>query len=384
MPKVISEEFKQKLVSLYERGEPVKKICTEYNIPKSSLYNWIHDYSKVKTHGKLVFTGRQVYLLQKEVALLKEENEILKQCACSVNSPVSLKIQEINKLDKQYNFHAICRALEIRRSNLYYHLNYRSPETIVEQEDEKLKPFIQKIFEDSRNRFGSRMIRAKLIELGVTISQERTVRLMREMDLVCNSSRKLLPEYKRSYPYSKSAYCLNKLQRNFNQEQPNSVWVSDITYLRTCSGIYYLCVIIDLFSRYVISYTLSEIADASLAISTFKNAYGLRKKPKGLMFHIDQGSQYISSKFRKLLKNLNIQQSFSSAGTPYDNAVAETFFASLKRDELYQHIYSDLIELKAAVEEYIDFFNNERPHQRLGFKTPKQAEDNYISRSHPS
>jgi len=373
LPKVISEELKYKLVALYEEGEAVKKICTEYNISKSSIYNWIHDYYKVKTQGKLVFTGRQVYLLQKELALLKEENEILKKCACSVESPISLKIQEINKLNKQYNFHALCRALEIRRSNLYYHLNYRSPKTIFEQDDEKLKPRIRKIFEDSRNRFGSRMIRVKLIEQGVTISQERTARLMKEMDLVCNSSKKLLPEYKRSYSYSRTAYCLNKLQRKFSQEHPNSVWVSDITYLRTCSGIYYLCVIIDLFS-----YTLSGIADTSLVIDAFIKAYELRDKPKRLMFHSDQGSQYISSKFRGLLKRLNVEQSFSNAGSPHDNAVAESFFASLKRDELYQHIYNGLIDIKVAVDEYIYYFNNERPHQRLGLKTPKQIEDNYI------
>ena len=343
------------------------------------LHNWIHLYSKVKTEGKLVFTGREVYLLKKEVALLREENEILKKCACSVNSPISLKIREIQKLDKKYSIHALSRSLEIRRSVLYYHLNYRSSQTVYEYDDDKIKPLIKSVFEESRSRFGSRMIRVKLLEQGIQVSQERTARLMKEMGLICNSSRKLLPEYKRQYPYSKSAYCINKLQRNFNQEQPNSVWVSDITYLRTQEKIFYLCVIIDLFSRYVICYKLSDNANTSLVIDAFEYAYKVRGNPHNLMFHSDQGSQYISSKFKKLLKKYKGEQSFSNAGTPYDNAVAETFFASLKRDELYQHIYAGYDDLKAAVDEYISFFNNYRPHQKLGLKTPKQIEDNYFS-----
>lgn len=377
MPKNISEDFKMQLVNLYNMGLPVKDICENYTVSKSSLYNWIHMYSKIKTEGKLVYTGREVYLLQKENQLLKEENEILKQCACSVYSQTSLKIEEIKKLDKQYSIHALSRALEIRRSLLYYHLNYRSPETLYEYEDEKIKPLIKKAFEDSHNRFGSRMIRAKLIENGITVSQERTARLMKEMGLVCNSSKKILPEYKRQYPYSKSAYCINKLQRNFNQVHPNCVWVSDITYLRTIEKTYYLCVIIDLYSRFVISYKLSDTANSILVISTFENAFCMRGKPQNLMFHSDQGSQYISSKFKKLLKKLNVNQSFSNVGTPYDNAVAETFFASLKREELYQNIYNGIDDLKVAVDEYITFFNTQRPHQRLGFKTPKQVEDSY-------
>ena len=130
MPKMISEELKERLASLYNSGCSVKSLCSEYNVFKSSLYNWIHLYSKVKTEGKLVFTGREVYLLKQEVALLREENEILKKCACSVNSPISLKIREIQKLDKKYSIHALSRSLEIRRSVLYYHLNYRSTQTV--------------------------------------------------------------------------------------------------------------------------------------------------------------------------------------------------------------------------------------------------------------
>jgi transposase InsO family protein len=96
------------------------------------------------------------------------------------------------------------------------------------------------------------------------------------------------------------------------------------------------------------------------------------------MFHSDQGSQFTSTKFKKPLRKHKVEQSLSNAGTPYDNAVVESFFASLKRDEIYQNIYDDINNLNPAVEEYINFFNNERPHQRLCFKTPRQVEDGYF------
>ncbi len=377
MPKQFSEEFKKKIVTLYSEGTSVTSICNKYKISKSSVYNWIKMYTEVKTEGALVYTGREVYLLKKKIVMLEENLDILRQCNCSVNSPIKVKISEIKKLDKKYSYHALSRALGIRRSALYYHLRYRPNETIFEQDDNRMKPIIKETFENSRNRFGSRMVRTKLIEQGITISQERVAKLMKEMGLICNSARQLLPEYKHTYPYCKSANCINKLQRNFNQNHPNSVWVSDITYLRAKSGIYYLCVIIDLFSRMVISYSLSENANTNIVIDTFQQAYNSRHPSKGLMFHSDQGSQYLSSRFKKLLKSLKIEQSFSNTGTPYDNAVAESFFASMKREELYQHIYLDLSELSNAVEEYINFYNNERPHQRLGQKTPSKVEEDY-------
>lgn len=379
MPKFFSEDYKKQLVDYYNAGESVQSICKNNNVSKSSLYNWIRLYSRIKSEGKIVFTGKEVYQLKKEVQMLKEENEILKHCSCSITSETLVKIEEIKKLDKNYSMHALSRALDIRRSVLYYHLSYRRPETSYECNDEKIKPIIKAVFEESRNRFGSRMIRAKLMENGIIISQERTSRLMKEMGLVCNTSKKLLPEYKRQYPYSRSAYCTNKLHRNFNQEHPNRVWVSDITYIRTLERIYYLCVIIDLYSRFIISYSISDIADSAMVVSTLKKAFIKRGKPEGLMFHSDQGAQYTSATFRNTLKKLKINQSFSNAGCPYDNAVAETFFASLKREELYQHIYNGFNDLKMAVDEYIIFFNNKQPYQRLGYKTPQFIEENYKS-----
>jgi transposase InsO family protein len=170
----------------------------------------------------------------------------------------------------------------------------------------------------------------------------------------------------------------NHLKQQFNQLAPDTVWVSDITYIKVSGKFYYLCVIIDLFSRKVIAYNISSRPDSALVIETFLLAYKSRKTPYGLMFHSDRGSQYNSFSFRKLLDDLNVVQSFSKKGHPYDNAVAESFFKYLKHEEINRRNYSSLQELKLSVFEYIEgYYNSKRPHSSLGMLTPNQKEQNF-------
>lgn len=125
--------------------------------------------------------------------------------------------------------------------------------------------------------------------------------------------------------------CCNHLQQKFNQKAPNLVWVSDITYIKAGGIWYYLCIVMDLFSRKVISWHISSKANVELVITTFKKAYEKRKAPYGLMFHSDRGSQYTAFTFRQLLDSLNVVQSFSKKGYPFDNACCECFFKYLKK-----------------------------------------------------
>lgn len=173
----------------------------------------------------------------------------------------------------------------------------------------------------------------------------------------------------------------NVLKQAFTQSAPNLVWCSDITYLRVQNRFYYLCVVIDLFSRKVIANNLSSKADAKLVIDTFEEAFAKRNYPKGLMFHSDRGVQYTSMMFRKVLDNCRVVQSFSKKGHPYDNAVAECFFKYLKLEETDRRIYKDFKELKVSVSTYIDgYYNRKRPHITLGLLTPEKYEQNYYNR----
>lgn len=170
----------------------------------------------------------------------------------------------------------------------------------------------------------------------------------------------------------------NHLKQAFNPEAPNLVWASDFTYIRTSGKWCYLCVVIDLFSRKVVGWELSGKADVNLVMRAFKKAYESRKGPSGLMFHSDRGAQYTAERFRKLLDELNIVQSFSKKGYPYDNAVCESFFRQMKREEINRRKYRSYEELKLAVFKYIEgFYNIERPHGTLGYSTPNQVEDAY-------
>lgn len=376
-----TNEQREMMLLQYQNGKPVKVICAEYHVSKSSLYNWLRQDRPVNSRGKTHITCRMYYELEQEVLRLREEVEILHRAGCSRQTPAEQKLPELVRLNVEYGYsvHALCRALEVRRSTFYHYTLRRPEQTVFQRDTVRLKPAIAEIFNDSKGRFGSRMIRVKLMERGYTASQVRVAALMKELDLVCNAQKKTLPEYRRVYQYCGHAFAVNKLKRQFTQTAPNLVWVSDLTYLRTREAVYYLCVILDLFSRKVISYILSDSKAPKIVTNCFQRAYEKRRPVEGLMFHSDQGAEYYSGELRDLLNEHGIVQSFSNVGTPYDNAVVESFFGSMKREQIYQNVYTSRETLMDAVDEYIHFYNHERPHQRLGMLTPDQTEEAYFA-----
>lgn len=213
----------------------------------------------------------------------------------------------------------------------------------------------------------------KLEKRGIVVGVNRISRLMKEMGLSCvtqKPSRWTSPSYQR--------YRHNKLDRNFEQTEPNKVWVSDFTYIKMKDEkFFYICAIMDLFSRKIIAYHLSESIDTAAVIYTFDDAYANRDFPSGLMFHSDQGVQYTSYQFVTYLRELGVTQSLSKPGCPYDNSVMESFFATLKKEALFREKYETLNDLKAILDDYILFYNSERPHYKLKMRTPDEAETEY-------
>ena len=373
MSKRYSVQEKLRFVQLYKTTYSAHEICEKYGMSRSTLLLWVQQYSEVPTKVKTV---REVYLLEKEVARLRTENQIYKLSGCTTTSSIEQKVTAIERLKDSFSIHALCETLQLNRST-YYHRALRSPEqTQTERTDEIIRPLIAKIFDKSGHRFGARKIKIKLSEEGYTISERRIHRLMKEMNLSIKST----------YTYPNATFCReykyysNKLKQHFLQEAPNMVWVSDMTCVKVTNEVYWLCVIIDLYSRKVISYGVSDSADTEFLLSVFQNAYHSRNKPENLMFHSDQGTQYASYKFRSYLRSIKVKQSFSRTGTPYDNAVAESFFASIKKEEFKRCYYENAKELNESVNNYIKFFNEYRPHQRLGQKTPNHVEKDYYER----
>lgn len=360
----------------YQNGESVSALCAELNVPRSTIYSWIkeHGVSSSKSDGTPI-TVKTVHLLEKRIKKLEAELEIWKRCGCTLDSPLQEKLIAIEKLVPEFGVHAPCRVLGVLRST-YYHRALRSPEqTMIEKEDELFRPVIRKIFEDTQGRLGAKKIRVIMMTQGYTISPERINRLMKEMRLVCTSAQKGV-----RYNFApKGRYYHNRLKREFQQDHPNQVWVSDITMLYANYERYYLCVIIDLFSRKIIAYEIDNNQEAPIVEKAFQSAYQVRNPPKGLLFHSDQGGQYTAYKFRKLLRTLKVKQSFSAPGCPYDNAVAEAFFRTLKAEEVSRHQYRSELELRTSVDEYINFFNHIRPHQKFQYRTPDRVEFDYYN-----
>ena len=276
MVKRYSDAFKRIVTQKYEQGRSIQSICAKYVITRSTLLLWVKQYS-VNADGEV---PRERYLLEKELERLRTENAIFKTCGCSLSSPPSERLSAIPRYKDKFSIHALCRVLNVNRST-YYHYALRSPEkTQIQLQDDKLKPLIRTIFEKSCGRFGARKIRVKLAEQGHIASERRILRLMKELDLSAAGTKpRLNSANDRQYQYYP-----NKLKRNFLTDAPNKVWVSDITYAKVGMDFLYLCVVIDLYSRKVIGYDISENIDTSLALSAFHQAYLTRKKLSILLF----------------------------------------------------------------------------------------------------
>ena len=196
---------------------------------------------------------------------------------------------------------------------------------------------------------------------------------MKEMGLVCKQVR--LRYY--STTNRKYKYYRNKIQRKFETEAPNLVWVSDFSSVYVKDDLCYIAVVVDLYARVVVACDVTEKTSAEFMIRLFDSAYEKRNRPDHLTFHSDQGTEYTAYIFRKHLRDLGVKQSFSKPGTPMDNAVMESFFACLKREELSHNYYDTLEDLRRDVLDFVDFFNNMRPHQKLGMMTPCEAEQQF-------
>ena len=208
-------------------------------------------------------------------------------------------------------------------------------------------------------------------EEGEQIGRFKVRRLMRELELVSKQPG--------SHAYKKATVdrpdIPNILNREFDVEAPNQVWCGDITYIWAQGKWHYLAVVMDLYARRVVGWALSEKPDADLVIKALDVAYEQRGKPQGLLFHSDQGSQYGSRNFRQRLWRYRMRQSMSRRGNCWDNAVAESFFSSLKKERIRKRIYKTRDMARADVFDYIEaFYNRTRRHSHLGGVSPEDFE----------
>ena len=230
---------------------------------------------------------------------------------------------------------------------------------------------VRRLFKESRSSAGSRTLMSSLRDLGHQIGRFKVRSLMKEAGLV--SKQPGSHAYKAA-PYERPDIP-NLLAREFAVAQPNHAWCGDITYVWAGGRWHYLAVVLDLCTRRVIGWALSDKPDADLVVKALDMAYQQRGCPRGVLFHSDQGSQYASRKFRQRLWRYRITQSMSRRGNCWDNAVAESFFSSLKKERIRKRIYKTRDMARADIFDYIEvFYNRNRRHSHLGGVSPEAFE----------
>ena len=268
---------------------------------------------------------------------------------------------------------AVCRTLGLPRSSFYE----AASETSQQASDRHIGALIEQIFNRHEGRYGYRRIVSELSDHAVVCSAERTRRLMKERGLRAVQPKRFAPKTSDGRAFRPAA---NLLKDQPMPEQKNAVWAGDITYIPTVSGWLYLAVVIDLYSRRIVGWSLADHMRAALVSAAMENALQIRQPQSGLIFHSDRGSQYASGAFRSILKRSHIRQSMSAKANPYDNAWTESFMGTLKLELVQKQSYKTENQARLKIFEYIEsYYNTQRKHSSIGYLSPNQFENSILT-----
>ena len=267
---------------------------------------------------------------------------------------------------EEFSISSLCRTLEVSRSG-YYEWLRRPPRTQAEG-DQQIQAKVQHYFTQGRGTYGTRRLKHLLAQEGLQVSRRRIGRILAQAGLRCKAWRKF--KAPRSAEQAQTI-APNQLNREFTVPTPDTVYVGDITYLPTGEGWLYLAIVLDLCSRAVVGWSMADHMQAELVNQALAMALCQRRPPAGLIIHTDRGSQYGADSYRQLLTQHAIQPSMSRKGNCWDNAVAESFFHTLKTELIYTEDYDTHEAARTAVFEYIEvFYNRQRCHSANGYLAP--------------
>lgn len=276
-----------------------------------------------------------------------------------------------------YSVQMMCKLLKVSRAGYYKWLKSK---TRSNKKDRMLLEAIGYHYKKSNCIYGSPRIHAALRKNGIVVNKKRVARLMKAHNIKAKTKRKFKITTNRN---SKHSVCENLLKGNFKVEKVNQVWTSDITYLWTKEGWLYLAVIMDIYSRKIVGWSIGRYLSAELVLKAITMALVNRNPGRGVIFHSDRGSQYTSSIVKNILSLYGFRQSMSSTGNCYDNAITETFFHTLKTELTYQNKYQTREEAKKSIFQYVEiFYNRQRLHSSLNYLSPVEFElktDNLIN-----
>ena len=281
-----------------------------------------------------------------------------------------MRFKFIHERQEQFPIRRMCKVLKVSPSGYYAWRDRRPGERA--KENEKLVAEIREIHTQSRKTYGSPRVHFELVSRGFTASRNRVMRLMRTENISAQRKKKriITTDSHHDYPIAP-----NLLNRDFKADRPNEKWLSDITYISTAEGWLYLAAILDMFSRKIVGWAMDDSLESGLVERAFLMAVQSRKHVQGLLHHSDRGSQYASALYRARLADYNIQVSMSRTGNCYDNSPMESFFSTLKGDQVHAQDYQTYQEAKTDIFSYIEgFYNRKRRHSSLGYLSPEDFE----------
>jgi transposase InsO family protein len=272
---------------------------------------------------------------------------------------------------EEFPIERMAELLGVSRSGYYKHKKSKSEKAV--NPDSELLLLIKDIWKRNRKTYGVRRILKEVKKIDPTCGKRKVKKMMKILGIKGKQEKKF--KIATTDSSHNESIAPDLLGREFKQEEKDKAWVSDVTFLKSLAGWMYLCVIIDLYSRKVVGWTLSDHNDSKLVTDTITKAILNRNPGKGLIFHSDRGSNYCSKEVRELLANNKIRRSNSRKGNCWDNAVAESFFGSLKR-ELEYNVFGSIEEAREILFDHIEvFYNRQRLHSFLNYQSPQEFED---------
>ncbi|WP_341675998.1 IS3 family transposase [Niveibacterium sp. SC-1] len=373
-----TEEFKVEAVKqVTERGRAVAEVSARLGVSAHSLYQWIKRYGvPAVERTKADADSAEIRRLKNELKRVTEERDILKKGRRVLCQAVRVKYAFIRAHQTQYAVRRMCKVLSVHPSGFYAWRG--DAQSVRGQDNHRLRGLIKHAWLESGAVYGYRKIHADLRELGERCGKHRVARLMR-----CEGLRSQTGYARRRGHYGGRPAIVNPtvLERRFCPEAPNTAWVTDITYIRTLEGWLYLSVVLDLFSRQVVGWSMGSRMHRDLALNALLMALWRRKPAHAVVVHSDQGSQFSRHDWQDFLRQHNLIGSMSRRGNCHDNAVAESFFQLLKRERIRQKIYETREAARRDVFDYIElFYNPKRRHSHADHLSPVEFERRYFDK----
>ncbi|WP_208020755.1 IS3 family transposase [Serratia marcescens] len=366
-------EFKEEAVrQITERGYSVAEVSDRLGVSAHSLYKWLRAIKpdNSEQHARdLLEAKSEILKLRAQLKRTEEERGILKKAGAVLCKGARLKYRFINEHRTVWGVMTMCRVLNVARAGFYAWLH--NPVSARDKDNQRLLMLIRDSYSLSGGVYGYRRVHGDLNEIGETCGKNRVGRIM-QLNRI-----KAVRGYKapRRIAGRPSVVAPNRVQRQFTVVRANQVWVTDITYIRTWQGWLYLAVVIDLFARNVVGWSMKPTLSRELALDALMMALWRRKPDSEVIVHSDQGSQYGSDDWQRFCRANNLVPSMSRRGSCWDNAVAESFFSSLKKERIRKRIYKTRDLARADIFDYIEvFYNRARRHSHLGGVSPEAFE----------